>query len=812
MTTLLDTLQRWSLRSPLLAPALGLWVGAVAMGEWSWVRLAGLAGAGLLLCLLPGLRRASLLWWLAAGAGTGGLCRRLERESVRCPPPGVEARAVARLQWLEAEPDGRVSAALELRAAETDGGFAPLRCPVLVSTGRRSPAAEEGDWVYLPAVAFEPPAHLVNPGSGDSSAALAAEGIERVGSLADGAGLVVLERARGPAAALARLRRRFAAAVALALPAGEARATLLAAVLGDRAELEAAARDRNLETGLSHLTSPSGLYLALLLWCTRNLLKRLWSLSERLALRLPAGRAADILCLPLPWVWASLAGERGAAVRAAGIGTAWLAARALGRGRPTGLHLWSAAALVAFGLWPSEALDPSLWLLALLLLGLWALGPSLARWLGGEPGPGLIRRLRGLGGSALAFALAGWVAALPYAAWQAHRLSALSLPAQLLALPIAGALTLSSWAALAVFLLHAGWERPLLLFAHGCARGFVALAAWAAAPGARLVTPSLPWSLWLALLVLVAALAASLRGVQPARAVAGLAALIFAVGLPLSRWRAAGLRITFLSVGQGDSTVLELPQGGVVVVDAGGSAVGSFDPGRRVVAPYLWSRGVDRLTAAVLTHPHPDHANGLPFLLDSFEVGELWSTQEPCPLPACDEISRLLGERHVPRRLFSPEAHSLELDGVRFDALYPLAPEGYYPELLPNDNSLVLRVRYGDFTLLLPGDIEAEAEARLTAEAGLDLSADVLKAPHHGSDTSSGEELVRRVHPKAVVFCVGPHNRFGFPKPAVVARWRMAGARTYRTDDDGAVTFETTGRGFQVHTERIPDAPGAVSE
>jgi competence protein ComEC len=181
-------------------------------------------------------------------------------------------------------------------------------------------------------------------------------------------------------------------------------------------------------------------------------------------------------------------------------------------------------------------------------------------------------------------------------------------------------------------------------------------------------------------------------------------------------------------------------------------------------------------------------------------------------LPACQQIERLLQERRIPRRFFSPESRTLELDGVRIEALYPLTKDGYYPELLPNDNSLVLRLRYGDFTLLLPGDIEVAAEERLTADPTVDLSADVLKAPHHGSDTSSGEALVRRVHPQAVVFCVGPRNRFGFPKPDVVERWRAAGASTFRTDEDGAVTVETDGHVYEVHTARIHGAGEPVSE
>ncbi|MHB8418256.1 MAG: ComEC/Rec2 family competence protein [Myxococcales bacterium] len=790
-------LRRFDLRLPLAAPALGVFLGDLALpgAPAGW-----LAAAGLLALLLAGLdRKLAAPAFLAAGLAAGGLCAGADRKASLCPP-AEPAPVVAELRGLEPEADGRFSLTLELRAREGRGGFTPLRCPALVSAGRREPWANEGDVVYLPPIAFEPPAHLVNPGSGDSAAPLDAEGVERVGSLPDGAGLLVLEPSRGPRAFFGRLRRRFTSEAERLLPAGEARAVLLAVGLGRRGQLGADARDRFQEAGLAHLLNPGGLYLALLLACALLAVRRLWGSSERLLLAFPAGRAAAALCLPLPFAWALLEGGRASCLRAAGIGTAWLAARALGRGRPRGAHLWSAAALVAFGLWPRAALDPTLWLLGLLLLGLWALGPPLADRLGGPERPGLLRQLRRLLGRGLAFALAGFVAALPYAAFGAHRLSWLSLPAQLAALPLACATALGSWLAALLAAVHPALAAPALRLAFVPAQALAALAGWAARPDARLVLPSLPWPLWIALAIAGGALAAALRGWRSGWALAALALAVFAAGVPLSRLRPRPLRLTFLSVGQGDAAVIELPLGGALAVDGGGSAVGSFETGRRVVAPFLWSRGLGRLRALVLSHPHPDHANGLPYLLASFEVGELWSTREPCPLAACTEIERLLRQKAVPRRLFTREQHALDLEGVHIEALYPLAPEGYFPELAENDNSLVLRLSYGGFTALLTGDIEAAAEARLVSDPSLDLSADVLKAPHHGSDTSSGEALVGRVHPKAVVFCVGPRNRFGFPIPEVAARWRAAGASTYRTDEDGAVTFESTGNGFRVET------------
>ncbi len=808
---ILPELRRLALRLPLLAPALGIWAGAAFLGTSPPWLTAGTGLAALALTLLPRARRLAPLWLFTAAACTGALCRHFTREE-GCPPPDAPAaEAVAVVEREEPEPDGRVSLALTLRALRGPAGFSPARCGALLSTGRRLPEAAEGDTVWLQAVDWEPPAHLVNPGSGDSAEPLTDEGIRRVGSLADGAGLLVLAPASAPRRFFGELRRRFLAAADAALPAGPARASLLAVAIGVRSELDAAERDAFVDSGLGHLLEPGGLDLALLLVVLHLAFARAWSTSERRLLLLPARRAADLLCLPWPWAWALAAGGRSAALRAAGIATAWLAARALGRGRPPGAHLWTAAALVGFGLWPDAALDPRVWGVALLLLGLFGLGPPLARILGGPQRPGTRAAMRRAAGRAFGFGVAAWAAALPLVAASAHRISAFSLPAQVAALPVAAAVGLASapvLGALAVGSAPAWAFQP----AFALARLLAALAAAAARPWARVVLPELPLPVWVAFGLCAAATAAALRagglplsgrlgGGRPARAVALASAAVGVAGIALSRLTPPGLRITFLSVGQGDSEVVELPLGGALVVDGGGNAVGSFDPGRRIVAPFLWSRGIGGLRAVALSHPHPDHANGLAAVFDDFGVGEFWATAEPCPLAACREIDRVIAERSIPRRRFTAQARDLTIEGVRIEALYPLTPEGYCPDLQENDNSLVLRLRYGDFTALLVGDIEAAAEARLEA-SGADLAADVLKAPHHGSDTSSGPELVRRVHPKAVVFCVGPRNRFGFPRPEVVARWRAAGAATFRTDQDGAVTIESSGHGFRVVTAR----------
>jgi competence protein ComEC len=155
-----------------------------------------------------------------------------------------------------------------------------------------------------------------------------------------------------------------------------------------------------------------------------------------------------------------------------------------------------------------------------------------------------------------------------------------------------------------------------------------------------------------------------------------------------------------------------------------------------------------------------------------------------------------------PRCAPPPPRHTVE--GVDIEVLHPLnGPDrAAFPELGENDNSLVLRLTYGDVHVLLPGDAEHEGESLLLAR-GADLSADLLKAPHHGSRTSSTRDFIEAVKPKYVVFCVGLKNQFGFPAPEVDERYAQAKCARYRTDLDGAVTFSTDGREWAV--ERFLD-------
>jgi competence protein ComEC len=286
----------------------------------------------------------------------------------------------------------------------------------------------------------------------------------------------------------------------------------------------------------------------------------------------------------------------------------------------------------------------------------------------------------------------------------------------------------------------------------------------------------------------VSALAAArwMKAAAGATAV-GFLALVFGHRPPAAD---GNLHLAALDVGQGDCLVVRTPRGRTWLVDAGGSYDGGFDVGEAVVAPYLWSLGVRRIEGIVVTHAHPDHAGGVPFLLRAFEVGEVWEGVRPRRDAGYDRLEAALREAGVARRSVGRGVRT-SWDGIGVEVLGPAG--GRPPWRTRNDDSVVLALRTGGVRLLLTGDVESAGEAALSAGP-----AAVLKVPHHGSRSSSTPGFLREVAPGVAVVSVGRRSRFGHPHPEVMERYGRRGTRLFRTDRDGTVTVSTDGTGLTV--------------
>jgi competence protein ComEC len=239
-----------------------------------------------------------------------------------------------------------------------------------------------------------------------------------------------------------------------------------------------------------------------------------------------------------------------------------------------------------------------------------------------------------------------------------------------------------------------------------------------------------------------------------------------------------------------------------MVVDAGGAWDDAFDVGERVVAPYLWWRWIGRIDVLVITHPHPDHANGARALLRHFRVGEVWEAGVPSGLPAAVWVAEWTQRHGIPRRTVRAGFPPRRWGDVEVEVLHPPAGRllagsrrGAASDI--NSNSVVVRLGVKGRHLLLAGDLEAEGEAALV-RGGRPLTAEVLKVPHHGGRTSSMPEFLQGVRPAVAIVSAGYHNRFRHPHAEALDRYRAIGARVFRTDVHGAVTIEASGDGVVV--------------
>lgn len=266
------------------------------------------------------------------------------------------------------------------------------------------------------------------------------------------------------------------------------------------------------------------------------------------------------------------------------------------------------------------------------------------------------------------------------------------------------------------------------------------------------------------------------------------------------------LRLTLLDVGQGSAVLLEFPGGATALVDGGGFAdMAAFDVGANVVAPFLWRRKIATIDTLVLTHPNSDHLNGLPFIADNFHVRSLWTNGECRPMPGYEALMQTALKRGIAVPRYADIPRHTTINTAQMEVLYPPVDflgraEGCRWRRDENNNSLVTRVSLGEVSILIPGDIMRPAEKELVVLVGEKLKSTVMIAPHHGSRTSSSEELLKAGAPQAVFISCADRPGSGIPHPLVLERYERHGARIYRTDRDGAIQLTSDGRRMAITT------------
>ena len=750
-------------------------------------RIAAVAAMASFLCLLGG-----IVYWFVA----------------------VEGRSQP--VWHESQPDvfqsctGRVIAPAQ---------YSPGRMVVVVGCdgeAARTPftlkltwrAAErrlfQGDRIGVRA-RFRAPGGSLNPGGFEYAAYLERQGIDAVATV-NGLEAVELLESGGESLRWRAWHQfdrwrdaiRLSALQSLTQPA---LGLFLGVVIGERGYLDPDVRDHFMITGTVHLLSISGSHLGLVamlaFFSIRHLIRWLpasWLL--RLSRRITPTRLAAALTVVPATGYACLAGAEVATVRSLVMVLLALVAKWLGCEQRM-FHALAAAALAIVLHDPQAIYDISF---QLSFVSVSAVAWRLSLWRDDpeeQPPPGRLTPAQRWIGEALAMSAAVTLATVPLTALYFNQVSWLGLVTNLAAVPLMGGLLVPM--GLLAALVQGGGSGGELPFA--------AVIQWSMDAFVHVLgrMSRIPWAEW-------HVAAPSLPGV-----------LIFYGGLglmwlpsfrrPITWIAGAGLflllcwwtwsprlwldgdrfRVTFLDVSQGDSAVLELPDGEVVLIDGGGSYE-RFDMGRGVVAPYLWNRGIRTVDYVIATHPQLDHVGGLAYVLAHFSVRHYWGTGDVREEPFYQRLQGVLEERGLREHLARERQDVVTVGKCLIEVLNPSDVIEHQPIRgrrrqqghALNNRSIVTALTCGSHRLLFTADVEAEALIRMSREHTSE-SVDLVKVPHHGAASSYQREWLEAVKPRYAVISVGRHNAYGHPAPAVVQAYADRGIATYRTDRDGGV-------------------------
>jgi competence protein ComEC len=275
----------------------------------------------------------------------------------------------------------------------------------------------------------------------------------------------------------------------------------------------------------------------------------------------------------------------------------------------------------------------------------------------------------------------------------------------------------------------------------------------------------------------------------------GMVVLIAGLLLAFSQvWPRSGVTVWVFDIGQGDAIFIAAPNK-QVLIDGGPDAL--VLERLSAVIPW-WDRSIDLV---INTHPHEDHFLGLLPVFERYQVNEILDSDQGYVTPEFSEYVRLAEQEGQGRRGVS-QGEVIDLgQGARLTVLWPLA--SYAGALLddPNDGSVVLLLEYGGQSMLLTGDAGMEEESAIIA--ALSNQVEILKVGHHGSDTSTGQELIDAIHPEVAIISLGADNQFGHPSSFVVQRLMSAGVKVYRTDLQGSVKIKLSTQGYFVKAQPL---------
>ena len=587
--------------------------------------------------------------------------------------------------------------------------------------------------------------------------------------------------------------------------AGENAAIYKALLTGDRSSLSLQTIELFKGTGVLHILAISGIHMSLLgvflfaaiFWLLRR--------SEWLILTINTKKTAAFLCITPLLFYTLIAGAKTPVLRSFIMSTIVISAICLGK-KHSFVALVAAAALLILAISPESLASPSLQLTFTAVLaigaGLPVIGAVNRFFTDFLPHKAFIQPLTWTL-AAMGVSLAATLGTAPLVIYHFNRISLVGVVTNLIVEPLIclWSLVIGFCATLFIFLFEPAAHFLFHIGAIGIELALKAVSTLHAFPHSSVYLPSPSYThIFLYYLGFLSLFfwKSVCRKYRPTLAILPISTLFFLAFPPgeFSKYLQDESTLTYLDVGHGSCTLLETPGGRRIIIDGGAISSPDFDIGERVIAPFLFRKGIATIDDIVVTHPDSDHYNGINFLLQHFKVDSLWLSTKEHDSAGWQTLLKTASQKgidvHVPQsgRIVSRNATNF-LDVV--------ANTSSSHSSSNNDRGLILKYQHDTFTALFPGDIPAAIE-QLLVRQGYDLQSTVLLAVHHGSATSNSREFLRNVNPELMIVSSGRHRSFNFPAPAVMERSRQQGIKVHSINQIGTVRVSTQKRGYQVDT------------
>ncbi len=653
-----------------------------------------------------------------------------------------------------------------------------------------------------------------NPGGFDYERYLNRQGIYATGFVANTSGIILL---RENSANSYKLRlesfRTYLKQIIYKNAPSPQREIIEAMTIGNQTAIPADIRDSFNKTGTSHILSISGLHIGMIAAMAFFFISLLLKSSEYLMLRLNIIKVSAVAAFFLVLIYALIAGMGVTVIRSGLMALVFLIALIFGKQRDL-YNTLALAGLIILIISPAALFDISFQLsfaavLALIYIVPRFSNPSLQQF---SILPSLSQSIIRYLYMSILVCLAATIGTLPLIIYYFNRVSSVTIIANLIAVPLLGTLTL---AIAMVFLLTA-------FFSPAVAGFFIKITSFLVMLAIEIINKlaSLSWSSLsftkpniLEIVVFYLFLTLLIQFFDAQRGKKGyflqhplilryalIFILIFFIGdtiyLSLKDKLSANLRITAIDVGQGSAILVRFPGGENMLIDGGGFADSSFDTGKMIIAPYLYHERISKIDRVILTHPHPDHLLGLFYILDNFNVQELWSTGMIGDDEDYQKLQKTIRERKIKTVSVPSEIPVKKIRNGEIIFFWPSRISEFAARQLSdadiNDTSLVFQIKYGQISFLIPGDISANIE-NILIRSGKDLKSDVLFVPHHGSVHSSSSNFIKKVACRIAVVSAGKGNTFHHPHPMTLERYQAAQVRVLSTNRDGAITLTTDG-------------------